>query len=112
MPAMPLKSFSTLPQGFYFGKKECENKISIYRGPLLLAYDEIHNGKPISVVPEAIPEDIAFGAPIQAQNSRYAKPGLLLPVGMGNGRTAYLCDFASAGISGSHYVTWMAIGGH
>ncbi len=94
------------------GKMECENKISIYRGPLLLAYDEIHNGKPISMAPAAIPENIGFGAPIQSQNSRYAKPGLLLPVDIGNGRMANLCDFASAGISGSNYVTWMAISGH
>jgi len=91
---------------FWVGEHECAGKASIYRGPLLLAYDPRFNPIPFSGI-----------ASLEAASLRLARvrtadeptPWLLLRV---NGeQPRYLCDFASAGATGTVYHSWLPIGG-
>jgi hypothetical protein len=87
-------------------------KISLFRGPLLLAYDLLQNDG--HTVPDVL-------APADLKNARISPPsleddqestGLFTPwltveIPGTNGRTTRLCDYASAGARGSTYLSWL-----
>ena len=80
---------------------------SLYRGPLLLAYDMALNDGA-----DCLRWGLDNNAPqIDADRTErtWLAPQLLLRMRSSDGQNARLCDFASAGLSGSHYRTWLPI---
>lgn len=89
----------------WVGEREAAGKASLYRGPLLLAYDRRFN----AIDPEDVPAlDLARleASPIPWRGG-WPAPWLLLRVPCADGRALVLCDFASAGMAGTPYRTWL-----
>jgi len=95
------------------GDREAAGKVSLYRGPLLLAYDQRLNEFDEAAVP---PLDLTKLAQAQVVETGLGGPGrgrmgpkpwltLDLPTAGGPLR---LCDFASAGATGTRYRSWLA----
>ncbi len=81
-------------------------RASVYRGPLLLAYDP-HNQ---SADPAELP--ILDGAALglrRGRDRRWLKPWLVLEAKAADGSRVHLCDFASAGMAGTAYETWLPV---
>lgn len=93
---------------YWAGERECAGKVSIYRGPLLLTYDRRFN----EMDPEAVPvldATTARAKPIAAVD--WLAPLLLLEFRSESGQLLRLCDFASAGMGGSPYRSWLNVKG-
>ena len=91
---------------FWTGRRECEGKTSLYRGPILLAYDRRYN----SMDPDDIPIlDAANLTATKARWKHWLPPQLLLEFTARDGRALRLCDFGSAGEGGSPYRSWLEI---
>ncbi len=85
--AMPLRSVA--------GHREKEGKVSIHRGPLLLAHDPRFDNE--NLKPRIL----------RTQDVRNSTPQILLSA-IGTDRSKLtLCDFASAGWGGNPYLTWL-----
>lgn len=92
---------------FLVGDANVKNRASVYLGPLLLAYDQQLN----DFEPEQIPELDANAftcAPIDA-GRMYFKPMVAVRVTPPSGPPVNLCDFATAGSSGTYYQTWLPV---
>ena len=79
---------------------------SIYRGPLLLAYDPHLQ----SADPAELP--VLDGAALKLRrrtDRRWLKPWLLLETTAADNSKVRLCDFASAGMAGTAYETWLPV---
>jgi len=93
---------------FWPGQGEYEDLTSIFRGPILLAYDQRFNSMDAMDVPILEASSLA-GQPAQW---RWApKPWLVLRCPGKDGREVLLCDFATAGATGGQYRTWLAVDG-
>jgi DUF1680 family protein len=89
------------------GKCAYEGHVSIYRGPLLLAYDQHFN----TMDPDDVPAlDITGLEAISAESNGQFQPMVLLKVKAADSSPVYLCDFATAGTYGTHYRSWLPIG--
>jgi DUF1680 family protein len=91
---------------FWFGEQECAGKASLYRGPLLLAYDQRYNPMdpeeiPILNVHQLAYELVGWGKPLS--------PWLLLRFKSADGTLLTLCDFANAGMTGTEYRSWLPV---
>jgi len=86
------------------GEKECSGKASLYWGPILLAYDPRFD----SYSPMELPI-IDLSQPCVSANSGnpFPSPYILKTFRSANGKTITLCDFASAGMAGNRYVSWL-----
>ena len=98
------------PQGdtyrFWVGERECANKVSIYRGPILLTYDRRFN----AMDPDQIPTlDAANLSERVVQSEAFVTPMLLVEYAVPDGKKVALCDFASAGADGSPYKSWLLV---
>jgi DUF1680 family protein len=92
------------------GANEAAGKVSLYRGPLLLAYDQPYNPFDPDHIP---PIDLArldqaqiilspsSGQPLQPT------PWLILELPGEHGSSVRLTDFASAGAAGTQYRSWL-----
>jgi hypothetical protein len=91
---------------FWAGEKECEGKVSLYRGPILLTYDRRYN----KLDPQEIPPLDArkMGGRIVPWKD-WIPPVLLMEFTAASGERVSLCDFGSAGEAGSPYVSWLKI---
>ena len=81
---------------------------SIYRGPILLAFDPHHYDAEAAQLP------VIDAATLKLQSVEAAywlKPWLLLEASGGDRSKVRLCDFASAGASGTAYQTWLPLKG-
>jgi len=79
---------------------------SIYRGPLLLAYD------PHYQCSDPVELSVLDGAALKFRrvtDRRWLKPWLLLETTAADGLKVRLCDFASAGATGTAYATWLPV---
>jgi DUF1680 family protein len=87
------------------GEREAEGKASIYRGPILLAYDQRLNSVDAEDIPPLDVHDLRCERvnPISA-----LAPTLLLKFSAGE-HELFLCDFASAGVAGNPYISWLPI---
>ena len=93
---------------FWSGERDCAGKTSLYRGPLLLAWDQRWNEGKLADIPELDAEKIEF-AP--AEDSSFPTPWALFRVKAADGREITLSDFATAGMTGTLYRTWLPVRG-
>lgn len=110
---------------FWIGEKECEGLASVYRGPILLAYDHRYNlenatkrnkqvrdpahWKPTDCMLSVPPLDARSLRPKRASWNDWLPPVLLLECKATSGKTVRLCDFGSAGEAGTPYLSWLPI---
>ena len=93
---------------YWVGERESAGKASIYRGPLLLAYDRRFNVMDPNDVPSLDARNMV------GRNRSWTgrrQPLVLLEFAAEDGRVLQLCDFASAGDGGSPYRTWLDVHG-
>jgi DUF1680 family protein len=99
---------TTIRIGFDFapriwvGERECVGKSSIYRGPVLLAYDRRLNR-------DAEDDPMLDMAAIRGMRPTEADGTIVAMEVVANGRSYRLCDFASAGQDGSLYRSWLKV---
>lgn len=111
---------------YWAGEGDCRGLTSIYRGPLLLAFDHRYNPH-LSPRTGRRVRDADLSKPfargilrIPALDARALKckpvrwcdwlpPLLLLDVAATNGKRVRLCDYGSAGAGGTPYVTWLPV---
>lgn len=93
------------------GERECEGKISIYRGPVLLAADQRYNRH---LAKFQKPDGIFELPPLGKWSSgkavawtQWLPPAQLREIVTESGERINLCDFASAGQTGSPYISWL-----
>ena len=91
-----------LSMHYWRGEAECRDKVSIFRGPVLLTYDRRLN----AVDPDEVP---ALDAVALRGNLVEAEAMVALDVAVPDGRKLRLCDFASAGEGGSPYRSWLRV---
>ena len=95
------------------GDGQMFGRMSVYRGPLLLAYDVIHNTvdeKEMPVLNPAMLKDARVSFPEQDAGGNLVgrfSPWLFVDVPTGDGERLRLCDFATAGAGGSRYKSWL-----
>lgn len=94
------------------GDLEAFGRMSIYRGPLLLAYDQRWNDFDEAGIPAIAPSmlagaKISFPSP-SADDARIGRftPWLVAEIPVG-GTVLRLCDYATAGTTGARYVSWL-----
>lgn len=93
---------------FWVGEREFAGLTSIYRGPLLLAYDRRFNSMDPDDLPPLVARTLVERTP---STSPGRPPFLLLEFTAADGRAVRLCDFASAGDGGSPYRSWLNLEG-
>ena len=111
---------------FWRGERECEGLTSVYRGPLLLAYDHRYNLERAAGNRDE-PRDynewsaqIDYGLNVPELDARqmigrpvawedWLPPLLLLEYEATDGKPVRLCDFASAGVAGTPYASWLPV---
>ncbi len=90
----------------WIGEKECEGKASIYRGPILLTYDRRLN----TMGRDKIPTLNATAMKERLIDNKDNLPTVvLIEYTAPDGRKLWLCDFGSAGESGSPYRSWLPV---
>jgi hypothetical protein len=89
----------------WHGARECAGRFSVYRGPILLAWDRRYNETAPEDVPALDPAHLDLRA--AAPWAPWLPPALLLEATAADGQTVRLCDFASAGNGGSPYRSWL-----
>jgi len=110
---------------FWPGERECEGLASVYRGPILLAYDHRYNLKnarkgseqtrnpanwdPLTCMLNIPAIDARSMKPRRIRWSDWLPPLLLLEFKAVDGRTVRLCDFGSAGEGGTPYCSWLPV---
>jgi hypothetical protein len=89
------------------GDDHVDRRVSLYSGPLLLAYDQKHN----ALDPHEIPT--LDGHRLEFEEVELPRRGVtplkLLKFRGEDGRELVLCDFASAGASGTFYQSWLPV---
>ena len=83
-------------------------RASVYRGPLLLAYDPHHQPADLPALPVLNASALRLR---RVTDRRWLQPWLLLETKAADGTQVRLCDFASAGMAGTAYETWLPIDG-
>ena len=93
---------------FWVGERECAEKVSIYRGPILLAWDQRFNeGRT-----DEIPELVAGSLELELINvTDFPRPIGVYRVEAKDGSEIFLCDFATAGMTGTFYRSWLPVKG-
>lgn len=91
----------------WIGEKQCAGKASLYRGPILFTYDRRLN----ELDPDELPElDLRSVRAQDLPADEWPGPMALVEVGPA-GQRIHLCDFASAGLGGSPYRSWLPASG-
>ena len=92
---------------YWAGERESAGRTSIYRGPILLAYDRRFNAIDAADLPPLDAANLSGGPP--ADRVGPMPPMLLIEYPAAGGRSVRLCDFASAGADGSAYLSWLKV---
>jgi hypothetical protein len=85
------------------GERECAGRASLYRGPILLAYDPRFNPH----MPDDPPPFDAGHIESSLCAARGPQHPLILVKLVTASRSIFLCDFATAGFDGSPYRSWL-----
>ena len=91
---------------YWAGEREQYGKTSIYRGPLLLAFDPVYNPTSAGAIPQIDARNLTWELQSTPLN---LKPWVLLKVRTTTGKDVVLCDFATAGAYGNPYRTWLPV---
>lgn len=108
------------------GQQARKGTTSVYRGPILLAFDHRHNleyterhdHNDAYCAPELYDQAEKLHPPqLDAANLKcrlvkwddWHAPDMLFRVEIANGKTVHLCDFASAGETGTPYHSWLPV---
>ncbi|MCK6472694.1 MAG: glycoside hydrolase family 127 protein [Planctomycetes bacterium] len=81
-----------------------EHLASIFRGPILLAFDPRYNGS--ADLPKLDAERLEARV---SKSGTWLEPWLLLECRAASGHTVCLCDFGSAGAAGDGYRSWLPV---
>lgn len=100
----PVKIHIDMPVRVEHGAREATNRISVHRGPILLAYDQALNTFDEKSIPP-VTEASLQNAKTEIVYNRKSPVSPWLQVTLTNGLR--LCDFASAGARGTRYKTWL-----
>ena len=90
------------------GDREASEKVSLFRGPLLLAWDQRHNLFDEAGIPP-LALDRLGEAKISAPQNGPLRPWLLVDLTAADGQNIRLCDYASAGATGTRYRSWLPV---
>jgi uncharacterized protein len=93
------------------GANEAAGKVSLYRGPLLLAWDQaqtLFDEEKIPAVNLSRLAEARASASIRSQSALESPAWLQVDLPTDQGNTLRLVDFASAGSAGTHYRSWLA----
>ena len=95
----------------WVGEKDCAGKLSLYHGPLLMAYDPRFD---VVDPKDLVPLRVRGATPKAANPKPHTGPRPLLLQWFETMRDweIALCDFASAGATGGTYRTWFPAGDH
>ena len=91
---------------YWAGERELDGKVSIYRGPILLAFDPAYNSFDADAIPELDSSALALEP---AKTAKPIQPAVFVSAKALNGQTINLCDFATAGAFGNPYRSWLAV---
>ena len=93
---------------FWKGEADFEGKCSIFRGPILLAFDPRFN----EMDPEELPAlDARRMKGRVSRKKGWLPPWMMWEYTANDGRKVRMCDFGSAGAAGNPYRTWMDVKG-
>ena len=101
------------PLRFVAGANEAAGKVSLYRGPLLLAFDQSRNAFDEGEIPAidltALTNSRVLSLPTAStEREQLLRPWVLVKVPTVDGRPLTLVDFASAGAASTHYRSWLS----
>ncbi len=97
---------------YWVGERDYEGRSSIYRGPILLAYDPRLSGTGGTGAAATVRPPLFDAARMQETSGLFdgwLTPWLQFRYPTRAGGAATLCDFASAGASGNRYRTWFDV---
>ncbi len=90
---------------YWAGQKECRNRVSMFRGPVLMTYDRRYN----DFDPKQLPELDAKKIRLKPVKFAGVLPPIVLMETEAGGKKVRLCDFGSAGECGTPYISWLKI---
>jgi len=101
-----------LPIRHVAGANEAAGKVSLYRGPLLLAFDPAENPYDEDALPAIDLQRLKEARVVAPQKTSGKlesplRPWLIMEVPTADGRPLRLVDFASAGARGTRYRSWL-----
>ena len=90
------------------GQREQAGKVSVYRGPLLLAWDQADNSHDEFLIPRLAPDMLRAAAAVNAPPASltHCAPWVMMELPTSRG-TLRLRDYATAGMSGTRYRSWL-----
>ncbi len=94
------------------GANEAAGKVSLYRGPLLLAYDQSQNEFDEEKIPALSLARLAATRVVPPGRNRLplqTEPWLKVELPADDGTIVRLIDFASAGAAGTRYRSWLPV---
>lgn len=91
---------------FWHGERNLSGRISIYTGPILLTLDQRFDSEGYAG-DQAIDVSTLKLQPAVTNNTLWPQPVMLVKATDAQGNTYTLCDFASAGQTGTLYTTWL-----
>ncbi len=97
---------------FWQGEQNRDGTVSVYYGPLLLALDARYNQNVKLEELDAYDISSMTLEPVEsAVVPSEPAPVVLFKADFGGGKELYLCDFATAGMAGTEYITWIPAAG-